>query len=219
MGVGNMNLTEVNFKIIDERLAKAVVIQKHYLHRPPPISFAYGAYIEGDRKTKGVLTVGKPCSPTVCEGVCGKDRAKDVFELNRLWMDDALPETVTDSTGKVHSAGYESRFIGWCLRELRGSYPNLILVSYADTRQRHVGTVYQATNWTYTGTSTPFKDKVGERSIERSTKHRYVWFSNTADRMSLRWKELPYPKRPEAAVSRTGDEEVNPAQLGQQTES
>ena len=136
-----MNLTEVKFKIIDERLAKAVVIQKHYLHRPPPISFAYGAYIEGDRKTKGVLTVGKPCSPTVCEGVCGKDRAKDVFELNRLWMDDALPETVTDSTGKVHSAGYESRFIGWCLRELRGSYPNLILVSYADTRQRHVGTV------------------------------------------------------------------------------
>src|ERR1035441_1779463 len=110
MAQGNSGVGMI-FKPINHILASVTVIAKHYLHAKPPISFAFGAF-EDDR-IKGVLTVGKPCSHTVCDGVCGKDRADDVYELNRLWMDDALPKTVTASTGNVHSAGYESTFIGW----------------------------------------------------------------------------------------------------------
>jgi hypothetical protein len=175
------------FAKIDKRLARLAVIEKHYLHRPCPISWAWGIVVEG--RLKGVLTVGRPCSRTVCEGVCGKERSADVYELNRLWLDEGLP------------CNSESQFIGWCLRELGKTHRNVILVSYADTKPSegaadgHVGYVYQATNWIYTGTSTPFADKAHGQVIERSTKHRYVYFANNADKKLLQWETLPYPKR------------------------
>ena len=172
---------------IDERLARLAVIEKHYLHRPCPISWAFGIIVE--EKLKGVLTVGRPASRTVCEGVCGADRAADVFELNRLWLDESLP------------CNSESQFVGFCLRELRKMNRKMILVSYADTKpssgapQGHLGIVYMSTNWIYTGTSTPFADKVRGQKIERSQKHRYVFFLNSADKKLLKWTQHPYPKR------------------------
>lgn len=77
----------------------------------------------------------------------------------------------------------------------------MILVSYADTKpsegapEGHLGTIYQSTNWLYTGTSTPFADKVRGEMIERSSKHRYVFFLNAGDKKLLQWQTLPYPKR------------------------
>jgi hypothetical protein len=182
-----MKMKQGFFARIDERLARLAVIEKHYLHRPCPISWAWGIVV--DEKLKGVLTVGRPCSRTVCEGVCGKERSADVYELNRLWLHESLP------------CNSESQFIGWCLRELRKAHRNMILVSYADTKpsegapRGHLGTVYMASNWTYTGTSTPFADKVGGEMIERSSKHRYVYFVNAADKRLLQWEVRPYPKR------------------------
>src|SRR5208283_3881306 len=109
---------------------------------------------------------------------------------NRLWLDDDLP------------CNSESQFVGFCLRELRKIHRQMILVSYADTNpssgapRGHLGIIYQATNWIYTGTSKPFADKVRGQKIERSTKHRYVFFLNAADKKLLHWQTLPYPKRP-----------------------
>lgn len=168
------------FKPIETGLAEIVIIRKHYLHRSCPITWAFGVFV--GEKLKGVLTVGKPCSTTVCSGVCGNDRAHDVYELNRLWLDDSL------------ARNSESHFIGWCLRWFRKHHPNLILVSYADTEQKHVGFVYQATNWIYTGMSAPFSDKIKGATVERSPKHRYVWFMTEADKALLRWMPQPYPK-------------------------
>ena len=80
-------------------------------------------------------------------------------------------------------------------------------MSYADTKpsegapEGHLGTVYAATNWLYTGTSTPFADKVRGQMIERSSKHRYVFFLNAADKKLLQWETLPYPKRPNRGTS------------------
>jgi hypothetical protein len=183
------------------------------------MSWAFG--ISVDDKIVGVLTVGKPCSWSATCGVIGEkyadlrnpaSRSKDVYELNRLWLSDALPPNM------------ESQFIGWCLRQLRKINPRLILISYADGAQGHVGYVYQATNWIYAGTSTPFKDitfkgvsdyrsvpkeqrgeTIGNKRawasdpnairIPRSTKHRYVWFANSADTQLLRWAVQPYPKK------------------------
>ncbi|MGA8733651.1 MAG: hypothetical protein WB558_06990 [Terriglobales bacterium] len=77
----------------------------------------------------------------------------------------------------------------------------MILVSYADTKpssgapQGHLGIVYMSTNWIYTGTSTPFADKVRGQKVERSRKHRYVYFLNAADKRLLQWQTLAYPKR------------------------
>jgi hypothetical protein len=176
----------MKFRPIEKGQAEIIIIRKHYLHRTCPISWAFGAFV--DEQLRGVLTIGKPCSRTVCEGVCGKERAADVYELNRLWLDDCLPRNS------------ESQFIGWCLRELRKMRPSTILISYADSAQNHIGIVYQATNWIYTGTSTPFADKVRGQRIERSIKHRYTWFANPRDCVLLRWPVTTYPK---SAVSQT----------------
>jgi hypothetical protein len=216
---------ELHFAPINHRRATRKVVQRHYLHRGCPITYAFGAFY-GVRLV-GVLTVGKPPSWSLQYGLVGENykerkddltaRARDVYELNRLWMSDSflLPNHC------------ESKFIGWCLRELRKIRPGIILVSYADTSQGHLGVVYKATNWIYTGTSTPFQDihpegygdhrsvpksvrgeKVGNRRawsndpnierVERSTKHRYVWFSNPKDRSLLAWKVLPYLQKERA---------------------
>jgi hypothetical protein len=89
----------------------------------------------------------------------------------------------------------------------------MILLSYADGEQNHVGYVYQATNWIYCGLSAKFKDRTlagynDHRSVpraklkgpnvirkERSRKHRYVMFLNRKDEGLLAWKRLPYPKQ------------------------
>jgi len=84
---------------------------------------------------------------------------------------------------------------------LRKMNRNVILVSYADTKpsegapEGHLGIIYQSTNWVFTGTSTPFSDRVRGQVVERSTKYRYVFFLNAADKKLLQWEVRPYPKR------------------------
>jgi hypothetical protein len=212
---------ELSFREISYKLAIETVVREHYLHRRCPVSYPFGAYANAE--LVGVLTVGCSASWSVRAGLVGEtyktyknnptSRANDVFELNRLWMRDDLPDNS------------ESQFIGWCLRWLRKLKPAMILVSYADGEMGHVGWVYQGTNFLYTGTSARFKDihpegfgdcrkvpmsmrgeKVGNKRAwaadptiprrERSAKHRYVWFARPADRSILAWPVLPYPTKP-----------------------
>ncbi len=193
-GASPTSSLQLTFKPIDWRTAKRMVVENHYLHRPAPHSWCFGAYFNGI--LKGVCIIGKPASHTLIEGVCGKENASRVFELNRLWMSDELPKNS------------ESRFIGWALRAIP---KGIILVSYADSAQGHCGIIYRATNWIYTGMSIPFTDYTkkgldhrsvpkGERDksklimVKRSRKYRYVYFTDRRDREKLKWKELPYPK-------------------------
>ena len=46
------------------------LLKKHYAKRLPSISYAFGLYDE--LILVGVLTIGKPASPFLCDGVCGK---------------------------------------------------------------------------------------------------------------------------------------------------
>jgi hypothetical protein len=182
------------FRSINWETAIPMSITHHYLHRPSPVTWAFGAYYDG--LLYGICTIGKPASHTLIEGVCGKGKSHNVFELNRLWMDDNLP------------ANSESRFVGWVLRSIP---KGIILVSYADTAFGHIGFIYQATNWLYTGMSTPFvdytqegkdhrsvpknrRDKSQLKPVIRTPKHRYVYFTNPQDKLLLRWEIKPYPK-------------------------
>jgi hypothetical protein len=127
-------------------------------------------------------------------GVAGLEQSGHAYEFNRLWMTDELPQTIVDRDGCTHSTSHESTFVGWMQRWFCRNYSDIILVSYADTRQGHMGIVYQATNWIYTGMTKPFADRVGNGKVVRSVKHRYVWFANK-DRLDLlKWAVLAYPK-------------------------
>lgn len=77
-----------------------------------------------------------PASYTLCKGICGLEYKSYVLELSRLVI----------LTKKKNAASF---LIGNSLKRL----PEAIVVSYADcnTHVGHVGYVYQATNWIYTG--------------------------------------------------------------------
>lgn len=172
------------------------ILRKHYAQRMPSISYAYGLFNESYAMV-GVLTIGKPASHSLCIGVCGKDNASKVFELNRLIVDEGLPKNTL------------SFFVSKVLRDLRSE--DLVIVSYADSGMEHHGYIYQATNFIYTGSTKERTDKYtpGNRHSRhysdehahlrkvRTSKHRYVYFTNPKNkalRESLNYEVLPYPK-------------------------
>lgn len=115
------------------------LLKKHYAKRMCPISYAFGAY--KNDQLFGVVTYGVPASSMVRRGLCGKQWEKNVIELNRLCCDS--------------EKNLASILVG---RSLQMLPKPLIVVSYADIEQGHVGYIYQATNFFYTGLSSKKKD-------------------------------------------------------------
>lgn len=117
---------------LDSRTATALVVERHYLHRRPPISHAYGLWHLG--ALVGVVTFGVPASRHLQKSAC--PTAPDcVLELNRLWVHDAMPKNT------------ESWFVSRALKSL----PARIVVSYADPMWGHYGYIYRALNFHYAG--------------------------------------------------------------------
>jgi hypothetical protein len=119
---------------IPPREADPWILTRHYAHRTCSISYAFGAY--RDKKLIGVVTYGTPSSSPLRKGVCGEKWCDKVLELNRLCCENT-PNTASALVG----------------RSLRLLPKPRIVVSYADTHQGHIGYVYQATNFVYTGLS------------------------------------------------------------------
>jgi hypothetical protein len=179
---------------ISYREAKVWITGKHYAKRTPSISYAFGLF--DDRLLIGVVTYGIPASPFLCSGICGHQYSPIVLELNRLCLSETKPE---------NSASF---LVGRTLKLLPS--PSIV-VSYADTSVGHIGYVYQATNFIYTGLSDAHNDrgqggKHSRHSFDihnelkpRPRKHRYVYFLGSKKqkkslKSSLRYGEEPYPK-------------------------
>lgn len=175
-------------------LVREWLLKRHYALRLPSISFAFGLVL--DSEVRGVCTFGVPASPSLCKGICGEAYKDLVLEFNRLVIEDAAPP---------NSASF---LIGRSIRQLPSPR---ILVSYADTGQGHIGYVYQATNWIYTGLTKERSDifsgdgkharhydRNGDYSQRqlRTAKHRYIYFHKCPREIKnhLRYPELPYPK-------------------------
>jgi len=121
--------------------AKDICKNKHYLHRVPSIVAHYGLY--KDELLLGVITFGVPPSPYLMK-ICGEEYKGAVLELNRLWCYDISPRNS------------ESFLISQGIKLLKRDKPNIkILVSFADAREDHLGYIYQASNWFFTGWSIP----------------------------------------------------------------
>jgi hypothetical protein len=118
--------------LISKKEATRLVIKNHYMHRRPPISYAFGLIVDG--ATLGVVTFGTPASRHMQIGACPSS-PESVVELNRLWICDSLPRNS------------ETWFLAQVFRKL----PPLIVLSYADTAEGHMGYVYRAANFYYAG--------------------------------------------------------------------
>ena len=188
---------------IDYKTAIRFLLPRHYSGRKPTVTKAFGWYsckLYSDENLKAVCTFRKPASPYVCQGICGKEYASQVYELNRLCRTDDWKEPL-------------SQFVSACLRRLRPY--NWIVVSYSDTAMNHHGYIYQACNFIYTGCNKERTDKYvsggkharhykeeeqGQFRKFRSSKHRYIYFCTKDRRLKKKWKDclkykpMPYPK-------------------------
>lgn len=142
-------------------VAKQLIEQQHYLHSlPGGTHLAFGVFI--GRRLVGALTLGAGPynAPSLVEGAT----ASDCLTLTRFWLSSDLP------------ANSESRVLGVVARALRRNTSLKFLLSYADPTQGHIGTIYQAAGWLYTGMSEPMPlYNVGDGRLRhsRSLSHAY----------------------------------------------
>ena len=162
----------------------------------PCITDAFGLFLDGEMI--GVVTYGVPASHPLCIGIAGAENQKNVLELNRLVI---KPE--------YNGQNYASFLVGRSLKQL----PNhTFVVSYADTAWSHVGYIYQATNFLYTGLSAKRTDtyqpgglhpraydKNNHSNLQqtRSRKHRYIYLVGDKRTKKKMLKELKYEVIPQ----------------------
>ncbi len=189
--------------------AKKILVGHHYLHSlPGGTKLAFGTFVEG--RLLGAITfgVGPFNAFSLVEGSC----PDHCLTLTRLWLSEELPP---------NSA---SRVISICLKYLRKYTSLKFIITYADPAQGHVGTIYQATGWLYTGLSEamPMFDlgdgklrhsrSLGHafgshsrkyftdcglkvKSVVQPSKYRYVYFLDKTYASRLKPPVLPYPKK------------------------
>lgn len=189
-------------KEIDYKKAMDIIIKNHYLHRTAPCSFSFGLFENITNELKGVVIYGTPSSAPLRKGICGNDEKDNVIELTRLWVDDSVPKNG------------ESFLIGNTIKRVNKE----IIVSFAEIDQGHIGYVYQATNWIYTGLSAKRSNWVIEgvdkhcqtiadkytskelteiygdkfKRVPRPRKHRYVYFNCSKKRKKELLSKLKY---------------------------
>ena len=203
---------------------KPFLLGVHYARRMPCITDAFGLFLNGG--LIGCVTYGVPASRPLCIGIAGVQNSDHVLELNRLCI---LPE--------YNGKNYASFLVSKSLKML----PNgTFVVSYADTAWSHVGYIYQATNFLYTGMSAKRIDtyqpsgahpraynKNNHSNLKqtRSAKHRYVYLvgdRRTKRRMreELRYKvEDHYPKGDERKYDILNPVAVEPIRIIESTQS
>lgn len=111
--------------------ASKFVRDHHYSGKCPPAQYYFG--IDSGGTLAGVATFRRPSLPKI-QTAYGAD-----IELSRLVLLDEVPKNS------------ESRFIGWCLRWLKQKSSCRKVISFADPRQGHRGTIYRASNFVYLG--------------------------------------------------------------------
>lgn len=144
-------------------MVRSICKTKHYLKRVPSILAHYGLYYRNDMLL-GVITFGIPPNQHLMQ-VCGDNYKRSVLELNRLWCYDEAPRNS------------ESFLIAQSIKLLKKERPEIkILISFADTREGHLGYIYQASNWYFAGWSVPGGGSIminGEEYHAKSLNNKY----------------------------------------------
>jgi hypothetical protein len=189
--------------------AKKILVKSHYLHSFPGCTeLCFGAFLEN--RLLGAITFG--AGPTNAFRLVEDAKPDDCLTLTRLWLSGELP------------SNSESRVIAVSLRYLKKYTRLKFIVTYADPTQGHVGSIYQATGWIYTGLSEAMpKFDLGDgvprhsrslshafgshslkyfsahglsvRVLPQQSKHRYIYLLKKSLKPKLTAPILPYPKK------------------------
>lgn len=209
--VPDVDISKAIVKPINYSEAKQLILEYEWLgNMSQRTTHCFGIFF--NELIAGAVCYSIPPTPQAAIGVCGDTYASIVKTLSRgacvYW---AHP----------HSA---SKLISLSLKWMVANTPFRIFVAYSDTRAGEIGTVYQATNWMYTGKTAgdveyliDGKWKSGRSARHKSYirrgidyriapkrkatgKHRYVFIGGNKKEQiifkdSFRYEILPYPKR------------------------
>lgn len=193
-------------KPIDRKLANSIQVKHHYLHTKASCVYSFGLY-DSDNNIVGVILYGNPTAPTTID-ICGKENRDKVIEITRLWVKDGTPKNT------------ESYFIGNTIKLIDKE----IIVAFADPDAGHIGIVYQASNFHYTGkserkggviaiknnpihnktlwkqykTASRIREVFGSENVyykPYNTKYRYVYFRDRKYMKTMIYEKIEYPKR------------------------
>ncbi len=198
------------------KAAKFAVMRWHYSRAMPASKIARLGVWEGKRFV-GAIIYGVGANRHIARPFGLADT--EACELVRVAL----------APGRAHPT---SRALGISLRLIKRQSPGLrLIVSYADTKQGHMGTIYQATNWVFLeaasqpyirvkgrivhprtiyewygrgGQSIPWLRKNVDPNAERvpmPPKLKYVWPYDRELRQRLEAVSRPYPKRVESIDS------------------
>lgn len=183
--------------------AKFAVLNWHYSKKMPASIYRFGAWENG--KFIGAVLFGTGANYNASKkfGIQGDE----ILELVRV----ALKNNHVTPTSAIVAAA---------IKELKKRNSKIqVLISYADTGQGHVGTIYQATNWIYTGYSSyqttilidgvkvhrrtlssrfgsiakKNLEKYKTKTVREPRKHTYYYFFN--QKLKNKIVPLPYPKK------------------------
>jgi len=208
--IGDIKPDDITMREVNLKLAKKLLTKYHYSHTWPNTSIVLGFYFRS--KLLGLISYGVGANNNLISSICKGVRADEGFELVRLFAFDWAPKNI------------ESFMIARSIEYIQENYPKIkILVSFADPKQGHIGTIYQAANWLYTGKSKddyffrvkgklmhprtvsnyPKEKRIQLRNPKNRVliegKHRYVYFLGSRKqrkslRKALKHQILPYPK-------------------------
>lgn len=147
---------------IDKRTADVFVTTKHYSKRAGIFWAGFALVIDG--MIEGIVVYGQPSAPIQRHAFKGRDFR--LYELSRLIIQTPMKNAASILVG----------------RSLQMLPKPCAVVSYADSEWGHVGVIYQATNWLYTGSTV-------------SHDHAYIVEGRRIHPMTLREQGITDPKR------------------------
>jgi hypothetical protein len=193
--------------------AKFAVERWHYSETMPPIkTVRMGVWWDG--VFKGAVIFSRPCrNQHLMFGLA----PQEVCELARVALD-------------RHEGFHVTEVVARAIRMLKRRCPDLrLIVSFADPAEGHIGKIYQAGNWIYTGESAAARmlvhqgKKLHRRHYTGATfdnprakpppgsvwipvpgKHRYLMPLDRAMRRQVERLRKPYPRSADALAEGTG---------------
>lgn len=146
---------EMKVKPMTVKEARPYIATFHYSQTmPDSTKYVFGGYY--DDKLCGIVAYGMGTGKNQYLSVIPTIENGQYLELTRLWCANDMPRNT------------ESKLISTSLKMLPQSIK--LIISFADDSKKHVGTIYQATNWYYLGSNKGGKTLICEDGIVKHTR-------------------------------------------------
>jgi hypothetical protein len=133
-------LSKITMKTVDYDTAKLYIEKNHYSHKiPQAVKYRFGFYYEDQLVGCCIYSVPANCHCISC--LFDNESQQICIELSRFYGED------------ITCKNFESYCISKTFESLKNKYD--LILSYADSYFKHVGTIYQALNFLYLGKTAP----------------------------------------------------------------